>query len=148
MGFKWRSVKKKNQVVTLAEIEEISKNIKILSNNITAEGDIDPIDIEFGSSGIIQLEYIDKLRDDLDYLKENNYCRIYGQGECTANYVTKDSAEYSAEQISNLSSLNESNNTTEYSSEDITYFNNDYADNESSYLIAHNVTVQSSKEDV
>jgi hypothetical protein len=143
MGFKWRSdLSKKNKIITNEDIDEIVKVLKFLSDKITGQGDIPPINL-YGINNQgekTKIEVLEKIQIETNYLYENNYCRQYEQTgfesrnslENTGRFLDKQttdlSGQYGIVDLSVNSTYCGSEYTGDYSFHNITLCNSNYSD--------------------
>jgi hypothetical protein len=148
MGFKWRSdLSKKNKVVTNEDIDEIVKVLKFLSDKITGQGDIPPIDLDSISNQgeKTRIEVLEKIQLETDYLYENNYCRQYEQTGYESRNSLENTGRFLDRQITDLSGqygvVDLSANETYCGAE----WTGDYASNHSGLCNSNYVTVLGSR---
>jgi len=118
MSFKWKTLKENNNVISKDVVLELRKRIDLLAHEVLNsdeqlqwKSDIDDLTKESSYIEII---------NNLDILRQNNYCRQYAATGCTLVYKSDNSTFYGAVEQSRDSNRYITNNATEHNTEDNT----------------------------
>ena len=122
MGFKWRTSNNKCEVLSNDVTVEIRKRIDKIAMQLIPNGDI-PLPKWSQKTNLTKEKIVQELRSNIDYIKENNYCRQHSEEEeCTNKFSTYDSSKFEDEQVNDLSSQFASAEYIKYNAECVTHF--------------------------
>lgn len=118
MGFKWKTLKENNNVISKDVVLELRKRIDLLASEVLSgdeqlqwKSDVDDLTKESSYIEII---------NNLDVLRQNNYCRQYAATGCTVVYKSDNSTFYEVVEQARDSNRYIDNNAVEYNVDDDT----------------------------
>jgi len=77
--------------------------------------------IEISVGDIIRKAHIDELRDNIDYIKDNEACITYKNGVLNGHHSNEDTGEYTTYESTNYSGNDGTHRVHEYSGQNNTY---------------------------
>ena len=133
MAFKWKSKNDKGDIISKDTLDELRKRINDIAHALLDDSDIPLPKWKSSDQEMPTLESLDEIRDNLDYINENNYCKSHGDGVCISENTSYDSGNYGAEKINDLSSRFASAEYTRYDAECESEFTPAHSDNDDTY---------------
>lgn len=136
MAFRWKSVSDKGDILTDSSINEIRKKIDYIANQLIPDKDIN-LPRWTNNKKITREEILEEIRINIDFIKENNYCRQYSLSECLDKFSTYDSSKFIDKQNNVLLADYLSAEISKKNAQCITLYTTDYESNNGSYVSSH-----------